>query len=797
MRNLLVKAKGLMEKGMDDQAAQVLQDVLQRNPTAVGATGLLSILYERKGMLDISEKLWRQALQYADTPIAKNGLGNVLFKMKRYGEAEKAFTSAVSIEPDFSPAFFNLGRLHKHQGDIDRAIHFFLDALRYAPQHIPALNNLGNCYQQKGQYEQALECYTKALQIKPDLVEAHLNIGHLFRGKNRKQEAREKYELVLRLQPENVSALGQLGLLYFESDDLVAAESHLRQATSLDPADIENLFSLAVLLQAQGRLDEAIRLLRRTLRLQPDLVKAHLALGSIYLDRGAASTARNYFLKCYRLDRNNAGACYNLGVVAEAEKKQEEALKWFGKAKKLNNNIALQTLYQIANLRIRLGHWHEYDESVAELIRKTDAYLKSTLLLSLPDLVLNYFPLPPHYFKEVAMRGARKTDKQLAPIRKALNFSYRATVGERIKIGYMSPDFRSHAVGILVADLFACHNRKKFQVHAYSLVDSRDAYTDRIRRGCSRFVDISRMSLEYAAKKIYDDGIDVLVDLAGYTTFSRPSILALRPAPVQAQFLGFPGTMGAEYVQYILADRWLIPDEHADRYTEKVIRIPHAFPASAIEIDNREMSRKAYGLPTDAFVFCCFNSIYKIDPHLFSIWCSILRDVSSSVLWLSATDKKVMSVLCSEANRHGIAEERIIFAPKDPMPTYLARYQLANLFLDTYYYSAGSTAVCAMQAGIPMLTVTGETNASRMGASILASAGLDEMICSDLKEYASQAVRFGRHPDLLEPVREKLIHQEDSPLFDLKGFTRNLEKALVRMSDRYYAGNKPQSFEIQ
>ena len=352
-----------------------------------------------------------------------------------------------------------------------------------------------------------------------------------------------------------------------------------------------------------------------------------------------------------------------------------------------------------------------------------------------------------------------------------------------MRIGYISPDFRNHPVGKLIFQMFAHHDHSRYEIYAYSTVDIRDDITETIIDGCDFFTDISSLSTEAAAQRIYEDQIHILIDLAGYTNHNRVEVLALQPAPIQIQWLGYPNTMGAEFIQYILADRWLIPPEIATYYTEEVIYLPQAFIASPLPISDKPITRQDFGLSKNAFVFCCFNSHYKIDPQVFEVWMDILQEVPHSVLWLWEGHGK--DNLIQEANKRSIDSKRLVFATSLPHEEYLARYALADLYLDTFIYNAGSTACAALWGGVPLLTLAGNTNAARMGASIAAAAGLETTICHSIDEYKEKAIYFAKHPQELHKLSQQLKDRTTLPLFQVENFVRQLESALEQIWSKW------------
>jgi predicted O-linked N-acetylglucosamine transferase (SPINDLY family) len=355
----------------------------------------------------------------------------------------------------------------------------------------------------------------------------------------------------------------------------------------------------------------------------------------------------------------------------------------------------------------------------------------------------------------------------------------------RLRVGYLSWDFHQHATSYLVAELFELHDRDRFEVFAYSYgPDDGSAIRARIRGGCEHFADVAGESFIEIAQRIRLNRIDVLVDLKGYTLGSRPQILALRPAPVQVNWLGFPGSMGTECVDYILADPFVIPEGAERHYAEKVVRLPDCYQVNdrKREISAFTPSREECGLPAAGVVFCSFNQTAKILPDVFARWMRILKAVPGSVLWLLETNRWASANLRRAATEQGVAAERLVFATRKPLPEHLARYRVADLSLDTYPYTSHTTASDALWAGCPLVTRAGETFASRVAGSILINAGMRELVTDDLAGYERRILELATSPGWLQEIRRKLQASRDScALFDTPRFVRNLESAYETM----------------
>jgi protein O-GlcNAc transferase len=380
-------------------------------------------------------------------------------------------------------------------------------------------------------------------------------------------------------------------------------------------------------------------------------------------------------------------------------------------------------------------------------------------------------------------------------------FTHSRSLDGRLRIGYLSNDFRNHATSHLMKSLFSLHDRANFEIFAYSFgADDNSEYRRYISASCEHFQDIINLSIEESARQIFNDGIHILIDLKGYTAGSRNGILALRPAPIQVNYIGFPGTMGADLIDYIIGDATVTPPEFVDSFSEKLVTLPHSYFVNDHQqvISSTPITRSQYNLPESAFVFCCFNNNYKIDPLIFDVWMRILANVPGSVLWLLVRFPVVEDNLRREAQARGISSDRLIFAEYHEKPEHLARHQLADLFLDTLYYNAHTTASDALWAGLPVITCPGKTFASRVAASLLTAVGLPELITNNLEQYEELAIHLAHSPAELSQLKQKLAANRTTyPLFDTPRFTRNLEQAYRAMWETYAAGKLPQAIDVR
>ena len=371
----------------------------------------------------------------------------------------------------------------------------------------------------------------------------------------------------------------------------------------------------------------------------------------------------------------------------------------------------------------------------------------------------------------------------------------------KLRIGYFSSDFRQHPMAWWIGELIEKHDRRRFEIFGFSLKDANDEVRRRLRAGFDQFVDVQGSSDGDVAVLSRRLGIDIAVDLNGFTTYSRTKIFALRAAPIQVNYLGYPGTMGADFIDYLVGDSTVVPEDHRPGYAEKIAYLPDTYQPNDTRrpISERIFTRAELGLPEQGFAFCCFNSTYKITPEVFDDWMAILGQVPGSVLWLLQTSALAMANLRREAEQRGIAGDRLVFAKRMPLPEdHLARHRLADLFLDTLPYNAHVTTTDALWAGLPVLTRIGETFAGRVAASFLRAIGLPELITTSRQAYRERAVELARNPGQLQALRRKLAaNRSTAPLFDMDRFARHLEAAYEAMYARHEASLPPDHIHVQ
>ena len=623
-----------------------------------------------------------------------------------------------------------------------------------------SLNRQGNAHKQAGRLGQAEDFYRRALQAAPDFLPALYNLGVSLYELGRRSEAERCLRRVLELDPADAHALFQLGCLFCDDARFAEAAATLRAASALWPDNPLLRFHLGIALARSGDPWQAISSLREALAIEPDFPDAHFNLGNAY-------SLLN--------DREQAIACFR-----EACRARPEDPLYRG---------SLLNEMQFACDWTGIG---ELIESQRRAVRQLPPQpIHPFQLLSIPSTRAEQL--------QCARNFSARQVQQLAQERQSLAFTFRRRpVPGRIRLGYLSADFHEHATAYLLAEMFELHDRARFEVIAYSCgPDLEDPMRLRLRRAFDRFVGLRTLSNSGAAAAIHADGVDILVDLKGYTLDARTEIAALRPAPIQVSYIGFPGTSGAPFIDYLVADRFVVPPEHEADYSERLVLMPASYQAN----DRKRAvgatpPRAQLGLGERDFVYCCFNQPYKILPELFALWMRLLQARPGSVLWLLDGNPAATRNLRQAAQRAGIGADRLVFAPKVSLPHHLGRLGAADLFLDTLPYNAHTTASDALWAGLPVLTCAGDTFASRVAGSLLHAVGLPELVCSSMAEYERLALRLAQSPGELERLRSRLQRERAAaPLFDAPRFTRQLESAYEQMWQAYAAGREPRTIE--
>ena len=727
-------------------------------PKAPEALFKAAVAHHQAGDLLQAESAYRAMLRLdRGHAMVWSNLAAILMATGRCTEAIAACGEALAITPDHLNAQINLATAQQKQGDVAAAIETFESVIARHPKRCDVRKSLGSALESIGRVADAIAVYNEMLAIDPEDPDAWTAKAEALRKLERNEDAIVCFAEVVRLRPDDASALSSLGILKalhsLDNDLDVAANLCLRAAT-LMPNHAPIVNNLGVVLQIRGETDNALLVLRQLTQDHPTFASAHSNIGSVLSAKGRYDEAEDAFLTALSLDPTSS-----------------------------------PPQIELTKVRRHLCDWRFYEADTQTIHRLIGDGTN---------------------FMIVLMASSTSAEEQLVYARGAMAKYNARTVPRgsvvpadplrRLRIGYISADFRDHPVGRLVPDVIALHDRARFEIFGYSLgAGEMVPLRARLALAFDHFIDLDKVSDAEAAARIRDDGIDILVDLTGPTAGSRFDILAQRPAPVQVSFLGLPGTLGADCMDYIIADRLLVPSGHERFYHEQVVRLPHCYQPgdTARQLLSPLPSRADCGLPETGFVFCSFNSPVKITPEVFDTWMRLLHAVDGSVLWLYCKAEKAKRNLLARAIEQGIDADRIVFAGAGPFEIYLTRMTCADLFLDTFPYAAGATCNDALWVGLPVLTRVGETYVSRMAGSLLATLGLPELITETLEAYEATALRLATDPEALNRLKERLhAARDESPLFDMRRFTAALETAYSTMAAASADGVAPATFDV-
>jgi protein O-GlcNAc transferase len=573
-----------------------------------------------------------------------------------------------------------------------------------------------------------------------------------------------------------------------QSGRLEEAVRTYREAVEARPDLAPAHNNLANLLADRGDIEDAVFHYRQAIALRPDSAEIHYNLGNALVRRGHADEAAAHYIRAVGLRPDFADAQYGLAIAFARNGHLENAIKACQRAVMLKPDSP-QAFAQLAMLRMQACDWTEASNATAhvmELVRRLPGGVQPADLLchdvSSGDQL------------QAARGWAEGLERRIA---KRYRHKPR-TGGGKIRLGYLSADLYTHPLAHLVVNMFEQHDRSAFEVTAYSFgPDDGTPMRRRLEASFEHFVDIRGIDDAAAAERIFADRIDILVDLTGYAEYARTGILVPRPAPVQVNGIGYTGTMGASFIDYIIADPFVVPMDQQPFFSERLVHLPRCYQPSDAkrEIAKHIPSRAECGLPETGFVFCCFNNRYKFTPRFFDIWMRLLRAVPGSVLWLLESREFVKDNLRREARQRGVSAERLVFMEPLALPEFLARLALADLFVDTLPYNAHTTANDALWCGLPLLTCVGTTFAGRVAGSLLHAVGLPELVTSSLEEYERLALRLATEPRRLSELRASLAHT--ASLFDMARYAREIEAAYRRMWECWCSGQKPRAFALE
>jgi protein O-GlcNAc transferase len=786
----LDRARSLHQQGRHADALVICREILERQPDHVDTLCLSAEIAAQTGESDRATQIYRQVLDLKpDHAPAYYKRGNLLKDRQQLEAAIASYDEAIALDPGYAHAFLNRGFVLERLNRWDTALESYDHAISLMPGDALAHYNRAAVLRELGRQEEALASYTQAIAVKPDYFEAYCNRGLLLTEMKRWDEALASHAKCIEINPGFAPAYCGRGTVLQLRKEWEAALASYDRAIEIDPGYAVAHNNRGRLLTELKQWSAARSSLERAIALNPDLAEAHDSLALLLARVGYLEAALVSFDRAIALKPDYAQAYLNRANLLVDLKRFLPAVASYDRGVALKGDARF-VLGMQRYAKMNLCDWSDLPADLQRLATGIEA--GEMLSPPLPMLAL-VDSAPLHY------KAAQIWVRELYPPRAGLPEMSRRLRPGKTRIGYFSGDFYQHPMAVLMAELFEIHDRSKFEICAFSYGrDSQDNMRVRLKRAFDQFIDVHGKSDGDIALLAREMDIDIAVDLGGHTGSSRTGIFALRAAPLQINYLGYPGTMGAEYIDYLIADTTIIPPPDQQHYSEKILYLPSFQPNdSKRQIADRLFTREELALPSTGFVFCCFNANFKITPSTFAGWMRILTKVPGSVLYLYAENEAVVQNLRKEAQSRGVDANRLIFADKLPLPEYLARYRVADLFLDTLPYNAGATASDALWAGLPVLTCLGEAFAGKMAASLLTAIGLPELITRTQQQYEELAVALAVDPQRLASIKHKLAaNRLTTLLFDTPRFAKYLETGYSKILETYSAGSPPEHTRV-
>jgi len=741
---------------------------------------------------------YRKIVEISPQDLSTYGnFAGLLIDQKQHDEADTALQHCRALAPDDPHYNYLCGNLAVSRGDNDQAIEFYNAAFDQGgetidlhtnfinilmrlerfdeattacakatdsfPQSAEIWNSAGSCEYVRANFDAALVAFERAVELDPSLTLAQVNVvaAHLNRGET--LGALELAHNLVKKFPDSSNAFAMLGLVHHSMESHALAIKAFDKASELDPENIDALHNKAATLHRTGRHTEAIKLYYRALEVDPRQDKTY----------------------------------FNLGSLMQSIDRHKEAISAFDKAIAIRPDYLSARAYMAHSLMYECM-WDNISSVREVIIDGTRREIATHADIAASPFSLLAISAPSDVRLAAAREVCLTAERSVKSVQQTLTMNYPAERGEKLRIGYISADFRRHSASRAFTEVLTSHDRDKYEVFGYYTSDAHDDLTDFFAQNFDHFVDICDVPYAQAAERINQDLLHILVDLAGHTKGVRFEVLALKPAPIQVHFLGYAKTIGANFIQYLITDEINTPESEVPFCSEKLVNLPfNSLPASKPGKHVQAVTRQEMGLPDDAIVFNNFNSHYKFDPEIFSAWMRILRRTENSVMWMLQTSESGAENLRRFAEKQGISADRLIFAPHTSHDIHLARIGLADLSLDTKNHAGGVTTTDSLWAGVPVLTLLLPSMIDRMGASLLNAADLPELVADSLDDFVNKAVTLVTDRDLLNQAKEKLrAAHATAPLFDTPRFTRYLEDAYEQMWRRHAEGLAPDHISV-
>ena len=627
----------------------------------------------------------------------------------------------------------------------------------------------------KKDYTPAKTNLLKIIELRPQDLKANELLGFIYADENRDSDALETLKIAVEDKYCSPISLYKLASIYSKAENYHLAIKYLERLFERDPNSLEIALEIASLYVVTEQYHELLKWLKIANKISPNNKEILYNIGRAYDEIYDVPNAILFYKDAIKVDKNFVEPIFNIGTIYSGQKKYRLALEYFIRAYEIDASydyLLGDIIFTLKNLCM----W-PMEKQYTQIFDQV-ATVNRNLVSPFQYLSMEDSPA-----KQLEITRNFSLNKYQRELNSDLKSDQNAC--DRVKIAYISSDFRTHAMAFLTSQLFEYHDKSRFELYAVSLfpLTESDPWTLRLKNTFENFIDASSKSNDEIVRMMREIGIDIAIDLMGHTALSKTMIFAKRVAPVQINFLGYPGTMGAQFIDYMIADKFIVPSECREFYSENIIYMPHTFqPNDGIKKLSKKISSRAQlGLPDTGFIFCCFNSIYKINKQIFYAWIDILKSVPQSVLWLSSEDQGIHANLRDHMRGAGVTPDRLIFSKSMPYGEYLETYMFADLFLDTTPFNAGTTARDALWCGLPVLTIQGKSFAGRMASSLLKAIGVDDLVTQDLDEYKAIAIRLAQNEEFYKHIKSALMVKKEGPSFSIEPYARSLEAAYERV----------------
>lgn len=792
-------ALDLHKSGKLREARKLYADILRLRPNHLESIYMI-------GQSFYQEAKYEQALTHYDKglKVSPNHVdfslqkGRALIKVGALEEAKRCFDQLIEQNKYNPKVLFHAARNLKELGQFREAAELYEKVVDLKSDHKQALNNLGNLYQQIYEYDRSLSCYEKLIQIDQSFAMAYCNKAGLIQKLGKIEEAEGLYNQTLKLEPNNAMAIYNLGVIENSRHNHALALEYLKKAIELAPSNEKYMSTYASTLYNEGRKKEGLDILKKLIDSGTRNEEPFLKLGRIFMQNFEFSKFLKLMIPYLEVNPYAWESTFLTGTVLDFAQRLDQAEEYLVRVDKhpeyaLRANMTLQLLYS------KMGRVDKYEEMHKRVSQLLQQFVSSDRNDDeIPVYNLAYYPFDLALASKVTKKYTDSLIKRVKPLRKKLALTYQQKKN-RIKVGYLSPNFRLHPDAMLAKDLFKFHDRERFEVFAYSLRKSDDEISNEIRSNVDHFIDLDDLKIEDAAKRINDDGINILISLSGYNFGMKMEIPALRPAPVQAIYMGYNETLQSDFFDYAFGDEVAFTDNNKRYFSESIVMLPPSYFLNAEMIPSqKKVTRKDCNLPEDKLIIGCLNHPRKLSHWVVEAWFQILDKVPNAVLWLYDADQlSVRENLRKIASSKGIESSRLIFCGKAPYRDHYRRMELIDLFVDTPVYNGHTTCLEALWMSVPVLTIQGESVSSRLCSSFLTAMDMTDMIAKSMDDYVHKASAIASDNERLEMLKKRVREaRKSSALFETSKLVRRLESSYQQMWTLYEKGEKPSDIKV-